>query len=439
MEQVYLRKFQIVGAVSLSTLALLFAFLAIFSTSSPGAAIFAAPGEAIEDVDVTTVAITHTVGLDSTACPTARQITVAKGTDLYFCLVLKNTGTVSLTTFAITRVIQLPPETITEKYLLTFTLNAGEQITLTKKSLLELFKIDESFELLEIPVGADVDVSLTAKNDSASARATSDAKVDVVAVALKRGVGTTPPNCSEQEKIFVPVGMAVYHCYQIHNSGNVTVTVERIEDDLLDSAPMLNLQLGPGETITHGQLAGAIGEIVTTPTADGVHTATVYAAATASTIADITVSDTTTSSIRVLTETLYMPVLQTPSAFVEERALWVSQAITSYKMIERVSCFCPPPFEALLTIEGGEIISGVIPSTNEPLSADELRRFHSIDQLFDVIEEAESLPAAMLDVSIHPTLGIPVVVTIDYHAEIADDEISYSVTSFSPIVQPAEQ
>ena len=424
MKQICSRNSFIIGGIPLSSLAVLVLLWMILTSSPSRAAAFAGPEQATGPA----VAIAHTVGLSPTDCPAASQITVAKGTDLYFCLMLKNTGDFPLTSFIITRVLEFPNKTNHEEYQLRFPLGPGEQISLTNESLLAIFKLEDSFELLKTPAGADVTVALTANTTSASVMDTSNAKVDVVDISMERHVGTTAQNCHEKSELTVPAKISVYHCYEVTNSGSITITVDRIEDALLDSIPVLNLQIGPNETIMHGALAGSIGDVVTIARANSVHTATAYAAA-----AGFTVSATAHSTISALGEFLYVPVLQTPSAFVGQRALWEAQAITSYEMIQRVGCFCPPPHHVQLTVEDGQIVSGVDFDTREPIPSNQLTLFRSVDELFELIDRAEALPAATLNVNFEQTKGYPTVVSIDYILEVADDEISYSVTYLEPI------
>jgi len=54
----------------------------------------------------------------------------------------------------------------------------------------------------------------------------------------------------------------------------------------------------------------------------------------------------------------------------------------------------------------------------------------TVDGLFDVIASANARNAAVLDASYDASLGYPTSISIDYTRNVADDEITYSVSAF---------
>jgi hypothetical protein len=57
----------------------------------------------------------------------------------------------------------------------------------------------------------------------------------------------------------------------------------------------------------------------------------------------------------------------------------------------------------------------------------------TVEQVFDVIEEAYRERAEEVQVTYHPTLGYPTDLFIDYVEEVADDERGVQITDFEAL------
>ena len=67
------------------------------------------------------------------------------------------------------------------------------------------------------------------------------------AISLTKTVGTVPGVCAATDQVTVPYGASVYYCYQIENTGSVTMTVHTLVDDQLGAlATNLPYELPPG-------------------------------------------------------------------------------------------------------------------------------------------------------------------------------------------------
>ncbi len=127
--------------------------------------------------------------------------------------------------------------------------------------------------------------------------------------------------------------------------------------------------------------------------------------------------------------------------FRENQNLWQEQAIENYSFEFTKLCYCGGLFNPATIVVKADTIHAVLdPKTGDPLrdpQTGELvlpnypNSFQTIDELFDVIENARS-KADELNVKYNEELGYPENIQIDYMKEAIDDEISYVVDNFRP-------
>ena len=117
------------------------------------------------------------------------------------------------------------------------------------------------------------------------------------------------------------------------------------------------------------------------------------------------------------------------------RAVWVAEGPSDYKMTLFRGCECLPemtgPVE--LVVRDGFVESRECTNTGGPVGADYADLFPHVDGLFDLIEEAVRQGASKLRVSYHPSLGYPLRISIDYLAQVADDEVTYVLSELEPL------
>ena len=111
---------------------------------------------------------------------------------------------------------------------------------------------------------------------------------------------------------------------------------------------------------------------------------------------------------------------------------WEQSGIVQYTYTGAWTCFCPEDYRAdtQVTVDGGEItaVNSADPNV-ETIPAPE--RFVAIEALFALIQEAISQNAARIEVSYDETYGYPVNLFIDYDERMADEEDSFTISSFS--------
>jgi hypothetical protein len=82
--------------------------------------------------------------------------------------------------------------------------------------------------------------------------ATDIATVNIVTplISLNKTVGTSAGLCATADVINVPPDTQVTYCYQVTNTGDVTLTIHDLVDSELGSITPLTNTLGPGETFS---------------------------------------------------------------------------------------------------------------------------------------------------------------------------------------------
>lgn len=125
--------------------------------------------------------------------------------------------------------------------------------------------------------------------------------------------------------------------------------------------------------------------------------------------------------------------------FRENQNLWQQQGIEDYSFEFSKLCYCGGLFNPAKIVVKADTIHAVLdPETGKPLrdpQTGELvllnypNSFNTIDELFDVIENARK-KADELDVEYDQEFGYPEYISIDYIKEAIDDEISYRVQNF---------
>lgn len=115
----------------------------------------------------------------------------------------------------------------------------------------------------------------------------------------------------------------------------------------------------------------------------------------------------------------------------EAMARWEAADLGAYRLTLQRSCFCPSPdytgpFD--VTVRDGVIEA--VRLSGERVDAE---RGMTVRALFDLIEEAYDRGAEVVRVTFDPEVGVPTEVYIDYSSQMADEEISYTVTGFEAL------
>lgn len=113
------------------------------------------------------------------------------------------------------------------------------------------------------------------------------------------------------------------------------------------------------------------------------------------------------------------------------RERWEAAGLDGYEMTLRRVCFCPAPDYTGpfgVTVRGGELAA----VTLDGVRVDD-DRGETVEDLFELIENAYARKAETVAVEFDPELGYPTNVSIDYSAQVADEEIGYMVSDLRPL------
>jgi hypothetical protein len=122
-----------------------------------------------------------------------------------------------------------------------------------------------------------------------------------------------------------------------------------------------------------------------------------------------------------------------------EKDLWLALDIQNYDFVFQVSCFCDTqgPNPAKLTVRGGAVTSvsaadsAVSHGITPPLSS-----YPTVDSLFSILERAQKATPTGVTVNFDPTYHYPSRISIDPVQNAVDDETTYTVQKFTPVIVP---
>ncbi|MEP6507202.1 MAG: DUF6174 domain-containing protein [Gemmatimonadales bacterium] len=119
-----------------------------------------------------------------------------------------------------------------------------------------------------------------------------------------------------------------------------------------------------------------------------------------------------------------------------DHALWNALEIRNYDFVYEVGCFCAfdRPNPARVTVRGGIVVkiapdSGIFVGKLPPAS-----QYPTIDSLFAILETAEKNSPDGVTVEFDPTYHYPTRISIDLIKNAIDDEVTYTVKSFTPVI-----
>ncbi len=188
------------------------------------------------------IELNMTVGTQQGVCATTDTITVVEGTTVYYCYEVVNTGNVAFASHTL-------DNSVLGQLFNGFDLNLvpGERVN----------TIQAGFGLSTIANTSMVNVGTwrAYNNDPATGVIASDfATINVLksGIEIEQTVGTDPSTCAMTDAIEVIVGTTVYYCYQVTNTGQVSLGLHTLDDDQLGNLfTGLANQLAPGESINN--------------------------------------------------------------------------------------------------------------------------------------------------------------------------------------------
>jgi hypothetical protein len=242
---VIIRRYALTLAIAGGLLLLLCALL-----TWPGAPDVARAQEA-RTVDQAAITVKQTVGEAPGICAATTAIAVQTGRTVYYCITLRNSGTVSLTRHI------LAAGNITTTFL--YPLNPGAEINLTNNILTELGATNRTFLSQQVSTAFTNTITVTSTNTAAGVTASNKAAVRVaigtVAIRVTKTAAITD-DCSGTRSLAVPISTTVKYCVIIQNIGTLPLASHRLVDPLLniDVSFGTNVPINASLRITDGNL-----------------------------------------------------------------------------------------------------------------------------------------------------------------------------------------
>lgn len=178
----------------------------------------------IEEVALPTsgaaITMDKTVGTSSSTCATTDTITVDISTTVYYCYEVTNTGSITLTRHDL---VDSEIGAILTDF--PFTLIPGASAFITQSATITQTTINT----------ATWTASLPTPPTSASATDVATVTIGIPTITLAKTVGTSSSTCATTDSITITTTTTVYYCYEVMNTGALTLT----RHDLTDS------ELGP--------------------------------------------------------------------------------------------------------------------------------------------------------------------------------------------------
>lgn len=120
------------------------------------------------------------------------------------------------------------------------------------------------------------------------------------------------------------------------------------------------------------------------------------------------------------------------------RARWESKNVNSYSYILELQCFCAPSTDlrpVLVTVENGTVASLQYyhqnPAQRTPASSTIFGPYDTVEELFELVDDAIEQDADVLQVGYDAEYGFPNAVNIDLRAG-GSEQVLFFVTSFTP-------
>lgn len=112
------------------------------------------------------------------------------------------------------------------------------------------------------------------------------------------------------------------------------------------------------------------------------------------------------------------------------RARWENSGIDSYEITVRRICFCLLTDPVRIVVEDGVVVSRTVMTTGQPLTTGQAEYYPEVPGLFAIVEDAIR-EADTVNSAFDPTYGFPTLISIDWAADYADDEVTYQTEGFT--------
>ena len=116
--------------------------------------------------------------------------------------------------------------------------------------------------------------------------------------------------------------------------------------------------------------------------------------------------------------------------------LWNALEIKNYDFVYQVSCFCAftGPNPAKVSVRGGVVVKIAADSASFLGTLPPASTYPTIDSLFMILEAAQKRTPSGVTVEFDRTYHYPTKIAIDPIKNAIDDEIAYTIRSFTPVI-----
>ncbi len=116
------------------------------------------------------------------------------------------------------------------------------------------------------------------------------------------------------------------------------------------------------------------------------------------------------------------------------RGLWNDESITEYTYTLQITCFCPPEITqpVVVRVSQDSILSVVSAANGEPVAGALIGNFYTVNDLFDVVQDAIDGGAHQLSLTYDPDLHYPISIVIDYDEQAVDEELALTAGQLKP-------
>ncbi len=110
--------------------------------------------------------------------------------------------------------------------------------------------------------------------------------------------------------------------------------------------------------------------------------------------------------------------------------LWNTSKIASYQYTYKRECYCMPEQDIVVAVTSGDVSEAFYTPGGSYLADEDLDSLYTIENMFELIQEAIDLNVAVLEVDYNQETGHPEEIYIDRNKNLADEEITYIVKEF---------
>ena len=115
----------------------------------------------------------------------------------------------------------------------------------------------------------------------------------------------------------------------------------------------------------------------------------------------------------------------------QQRRQWERLGIDAYEYDLTILCFCAHIDPVRVHVRADTVFSAILVETGEPV--EEPYRTRTVNELFDIIEDAVAQEADRLDVEYDEAFGYPARIDVDYRFTIADEERTFVAENLRPL------